>query len=115
MKDDLSALSGEVLGLIAEEDPLNDAVEGFPHDADRLADLHESAQREIRSRAAAFAALAAGGLDTREWVDRAVVLQQAEALIIRIDARLVEHHVRVRPLGAWPAARRPAQDPAGQR
>jgi uncharacterized protein (DUF885 family) len=83
----VARLAAELLDLIAEEDPLNDALEGYPHHADRLADLTEPAQRDLRDRAAAIAAAAGGGSD----VDHAVVAQQAEALVIRVDARLVEH------------------------
>ncbi|HEU5107224.1 MAG TPA: hypothetical protein VFT95_01470, partial [Micromonosporaceae bacterium] len=81
MSDDVASLSNQLLDLIVEEDPLNDAIEGYPHHADRLADLDEPAQHELRRRATAIATRAAGQPDGAEWVDRAVICQQAEALI----------------------------------
>jgi uncharacterized protein (DUF885 family) len=113
MSVDVASSSNELLDLLAQEDPLNDAMEGYPHHADRLADLDESAQHELRDRAAAIAArMDTDGPDGDDWIDRAVVRQQAEALITRIDARLVEHtmlgydHSALgRLLGVLPAAR----------
>jgi uncharacterized protein (DUF885 family) len=84
----VAALAGKTLDVMAEEDPLNDALEGYAHFADRLADLHEGAQQELRSRAVAIAAEAAKEVES---LDSAVVVQQAESVIARIDARLVEH------------------------
>jgi uncharacterized protein (DUF885 family) len=86
-----TGLAAELLDLIAEEDPLNDALEGHPHARDRLADLDEAVQQGIRDRAAVIAVRAREHGPEAERVDRAVVVQQAEAVVVRIDARLVEH------------------------
>jgi uncharacterized protein (DUF885 family) len=112
MDDDsmVATLAGRILDVMAEEDPLADFLEGYPHFADRLADLSEEAQQELRARAAEIAAEALRG--GQESVDRAVIVQQAESVLARIDARLVEHTMSGydhsplgRLLGVLPVAR----------
>lgn len=116
-ENSVAELAGQLLDVLAEEDPLNDALDGYPHYADRLADLGETAQRELRDRCVAIADRAAAEPDS---VDRAVVLQQAESVLARLDARLVEHTMSGydhsplgRLFGVLPMAR--PSDPAQER
>lgn len=111
-------LADGVLDLLAEEDPLADYLEGHPGFGDRLADLDVDAQRRLRDRAGGSARSArelAGRCD--DWVTCALAAEQAEAVVTRIEARLVEHTMvdyNVSPvgrlLGALPLVR-----PAGER
>src|SRR5256886_2578748 len=88
----VTALADELLDVIAEEDPLNDALEGYPAFGGRLPDVSEAGQRDLRDRALAIAE-AAEALEPAagDRVTRAVVVQQAGAVVDRVDARLVEH------------------------
>ncbi|MGH8910411.1 MAG: DUF885 domain-containing protein [Egibacteraceae bacterium] len=88
----VTEFADELLDIIAEEDPLNEFLEGYPGFSHRLSDLDEAAEGRLRDRALGIAE-AARGLDPvpEDWVTRAVVVQQAEAVADRIDSRLVEH------------------------
>ncbi|MET0233184.1 MAG: DUF885 domain-containing protein [Kibdelosporangium sp.] len=94
----IDQLADEVLDLLIEEDPLAETIQGLPGVDSRLSDLDEAAEADLRSRALA-AARAAADLDPGtqlapgEWITRAVVVNQAEAIAARIDSRLVEHTV----------------------
>ncbi|GCB52700.1 DUF885 family protein [Streptomyces sp. NL15-2K] len=85
-------LADELLDVIAQEDPLNEFIQGLPGYDHLLSDHDEAAEARLRDRAADIAA-AAGELDPAEpdWATQAVVTQQAAAVVDRIDARLVEH------------------------
>jgi uncharacterized protein (DUF885 family) len=114
-------LAAELLDLIAEEDPLNDALEGYAGFEDRLADVDDASRDRLRSRAAAIAG-AATRVDVagEDRVTLAVVAQQASALVDRLDARLIDHTVADydtapvgRLLAALPLVR--PRDAAGER
>jgi uncharacterized protein (DUF885 family) len=104
-----TVLADRLLEVMVEEDPLNDALDGYPHFTDRLADLDETAEQELRAVAAAIAAEAAR---LPASTDTAVIIQQAQSVVARLDARLVEHTMSGydhsplgRLLGAMPIAR----------
>ncbi|MFJ3775431.1 DUF885 domain-containing protein [Streptomyces sp. NPDC090075] len=110
----LDALAEEAVGVLAAEDPLEDALEGCPETVGRLADPSWQAQSELAARAATLAdrAAAAPVTDAVEEVTRAVVAQQARAVADRLGTRLVEHTVADyqtsplgRLLGSLPAVR----------
>ncbi|CAM5503156.1 hypothetical protein SAVIM338S_03650 [Streptomyces avidinii] len=88
----IAKLADELLDVIAEEDPLHEFIQGLPGYDHLLSDHDEASEAQLRERALRIAK-AAGELDAEgpEWVTRAVVLQQAAAVVARIDARLVEH------------------------
>jgi uncharacterized protein (DUF885 family) len=88
----IEQLADEVLDLLIEEDPLTETIQGLPGVDSRLSDLDEAAEADLRSRSLA-AAKAAEQLDTEDWVTKAVVINQAEAIAARIDSRLIEHTV----------------------
>ncbi|MFE9924886.1 DUF885 family protein, partial [Streptomyces sp. NPDC005774] len=91
----VAALAEETIGLIAAEDPLDDALEGCPETVGRLADPCEEAQSALRERASGLARRArqAPVADAGEEVTRAVIVQQASAVAGRLGARLIEHTV----------------------
>ncbi|GGN22806.1 uncharacterized protein (DUF885 family) [Actinoplanes campanulatus] len=86
------SLASDLLDVIAREDPLHEFIQGLPGYDHLLSDHDEAAEQELRRRAADLAARA-GELDPDgpDRVTQAVVAQQADALVDRIDARLVEH------------------------
>jgi uncharacterized protein (DUF885 family) len=86
---DIERISDAVLDLIIEEDPLNEAVQGFPGIDSRLSDLDEAAEQDLRRRALETAQ-AARALDTDDRVTQEVAIAQAEAIAARIDSRIVE-------------------------
>ena len=86
----MTELADDLLDAVAAEDPLNELLDGHPGFEDQLGDPDEAAQQALRDRALSIAAQARH-LETDEWVTRAVVVQQAESLADRLDARLVEH------------------------
>ncbi|MBP2319722.1 uncharacterized protein (DUF885 family) [Kibdelosporangium banguiense] len=88
----IEQLADEVLDLLIEEDPLAETIQGLPGVDSRLSDLDEAAEADLRSRALA-AAKAAEELSTEDWVTKAVVVNQAEAIAARIESRLIEHAV----------------------
>ncbi|WP_250003633.1 DUF885 family protein [Actinoplanes sp. M2I2] len=87
--DTAAALADDLLDVLAREDPLNEFLQGLPGYEHLLSDHDEAAEQGLRRRAAELAARA--GQDRPDRVTRAVVAQQAAALIDRLDARLVEH------------------------
>ncbi|TCO50815.1 DUF885 domain-containing protein [Actinocrispum wychmicini] len=81
-------LADDLLDLIAEEDPLEASLVGIPRHDHELRDLSEAADDSFRERAIAIAARAEL---VEPSVTRSVVLQQAAAMVDKINARLVEH------------------------
>ncbi|WP_018544606.1 DUF885 domain-containing protein [Streptomyces sp. LaPpAH-108] len=88
----LAKIADELLDVIAQEDPLNEFIQGLSGYDHLLSDHDEAAEDRLRARALRIAT-AAGELGPSEpdWVTQAVVKQQANAVADRIDARLVEH------------------------
>ena len=86
----IAELADDLLDVIAAENPLNEFLDDHPGFEDQLGDPGEAAQQALREDALSIAAKARG-LGTNDWVTRAVVVQQAEALADRLNARLVEH------------------------
>ncbi|MGW1204580.1 DUF885 domain-containing protein [Streptomyces cyaneofuscatus] len=88
----VAGLADELLDVIAREDPLHEFIQGLPGYGHLLSDHDEAAEAGLRDRASRIAA-AASALDPAgpDRVTRAVVVQQATAVVDRIDARLVEH------------------------
>ncbi|MFH9088901.1 DUF885 domain-containing protein [Streptomyces sp. NPDC017673] len=110
----VAGLAEEAVGLIAAEDPLDDALEGCPETLGRLADPSRQAQDDLAGEAARLAERAARApvADAAEEVTRAVVVQQARAVADRLGTRLIEHTVADyqnsplgRLLGSLPAVR----------
>lgn len=89
----LGTLADEFVDVLAEEDPLNDLLQGYPGLDHRMPDLDEAAGEWLRDRALRIAASAADvdPSDSEESVTRGVVVQQAEAVAARVESRLVEH------------------------
>jgi uncharacterized protein (DUF885 family) len=86
----LEELAGELVDVLAGEDPLNELLQGYPGYEDRLPDIDEAAGQRLRDHALRIAR-EASGLDPGDEVTRGVVIQQAGAVATRFDARLVEH------------------------
>jgi uncharacterized protein (DUF885 family) len=84
----ITELADELLDVIAEEDPLNDFLDGHPGFEESLGDPSEDAQARLAARAREIARAAAA---LEPGVTRGVVLQQADALVTRVESRLVEH------------------------
>ncbi|ALG15365.1 hypothetical protein AOZ06_37850 [Kibdelosporangium phytohabitans] len=85
------------MAIIADEDPLLATMYGL-RDTDRvLADLTEEGESRLRARATAVAIRARElddeALTSVDRVTRAVVQEQAEAVVHRIDSRAVEYTV----------------------
>jgi uncharacterized protein (DUF885 family) len=99
----LVELADRLVDVLAEEDPLNDLLQGYPGYDHLLPDLDEAAGERLRDRALAIATEAAVLEPTAaERATRGVVVQQAEAVATRVDARLVEHtmaYPNVAPIG----------------
>ncbi|MGC9537120.1 DUF885 domain-containing protein [Streptomyces sp. UG1] len=91
----VGALAEEAVGVIAAEDPLDDALDGCPETLGRLADPSEEARVALRERALRLAEQAqrAPVADATEEITRAVVVQQAGAVADRLGTRLIEHTV----------------------
>ena len=116
----MNSLTEQLLEALAEDDPLNPFIDGAVPALDgRLHDIGEPAERDRRDTALAIAEAARTTRDV-DQVTRAVVAQQADAIAVRLDARLVEHTVldyNVAPL-ATVLNRLPRQRPedeAGER
>jgi uncharacterized protein (DUF885 family) len=98
-------LADEVLNAFLDKDPVTATLLGLRDRDDRLTDYSEAGDEATRTRvrdiAARAGALEAGfdqtddrtGADHDSWVTRAVIQQQAEALVDRLDARAVEYAV----------------------
>lgn len=97
----LDELADDLVDVLAEEDPLNELLQGHPGYADRLPVIDEAASQRLRDRAAQIAA-EASALRPADGITRAVVIQQAEAVVTRVDVRLVEYTVADRTVA--PAA-----------
>jgi Bacterial protein of unknown function (DUF885) len=82
----INRLADELLDVIAEEDPLNEFLDDYPGFEDRLPDPAGEAGLADRARR-----IAEQARDCESGVTRGVVLQQAEALVTRVESRLVEH------------------------
>jgi uncharacterized protein (DUF885 family) len=91
------ALADEVLQLQSQFDPLNATMLGIPGYDDRLADPSDAAERQQRDRAGGILArarrLEAMITHPEDRVTVAVIAQQAEALVDKIDSRMVESSV----------------------
>ena len=101
----VTELAGELLALLHSESPLAASLLGIAGYDDRLPDLSAPAERARTARAQDIARRAAaipGGPGDQDAATRAVVVQQATALVTRADAKLVEHTLAF-PLAA-PAA-----------
>ncbi|GAA4615277.1 DUF885 domain-containing protein [Saccharopolyspora hordei] len=83
-------LADELLALLHREDPFAATAVGVHGHDHELPDLSEAGGLARRS-AAEDIARRATALDGQDDVTRAVVVQQAAALVARVDARLVEH------------------------
>jgi uncharacterized protein (DUF885 family) len=89
---DLVTLADRLVDVLAEEDPLNELLQGYPGYDHLLSNVDEDAEARLRDRALAIAAEAAATQPTAaERVTRGVIVQQAEAVATRVDARLIEH------------------------
>lgn len=90
-------LADELLGLQSELDPLNATMLGVPGYDDTLPDPSVEAQQALRARAAHVAERASqvnqATLGEDDATTVAVVMQQARAVLDKIDARMVEYTV----------------------
>ncbi|KXK62440.1 hypothetical protein AWW66_08325 [Micromonospora rosaria] len=86
---DLDTLADELLDVIAAEDPLNDALEGYPGIGHLLGDPRTQAQQELRARAVDVARRARALDRVDDPVTLAVLLHQADDVVARIDAGLL--------------------------
>jgi uncharacterized protein (DUF885 family) len=92
----VTALADELLALLHHESPLTASVLGIREYDHRLPDLSAQADLAHKARAEYIAQRATAipdGLDEQDSVTRAVVVQQAMALVARVDAKLIEHTV----------------------
>jgi len=88
----IGGLADRLVDVLAEEDPLNELLQGYPGYDHLLSNVDEAAQARLRDRALAIAAETATTEPTAaEHVTRGVIAQQAEAVATRVDARLLEH------------------------
>ena len=89
----VTELADEMLTLLHHEDPVTASLLGARDCDHRLPDLSAQADLARKARAEDIARRASGldGLDEQDAVTRAVVVQQAMALVTRVDAKLVEH------------------------
>ncbi len=99
----MSALAGELLGLLFTEQPVQATLIGVHEHDERLPELDESARQLMRERAGQLADrardLLASGLPEQDRITAALVVQQAEALVSRIEFPLIDHVV-ASPLSA---------------
>jgi uncharacterized protein (DUF885 family) len=90
-------LADELLGLQSTYDPLNATMLGIAGYDAELADPSLGVEQELRARVVSVAeraaAIDASALDGEDAITEAVVIQQASALIDRIDAAMVEYTV----------------------
>ncbi|WP_407652790.1 DUF885 domain-containing protein [Amycolatopsis cynarae] len=84
----MDELAEELLGLAFEANPVRASVLGLPGEHDRLPDLGPEAERRLRARYRELAERAAGA--EGDAVTRQVVIQQAQAAVDLLDARLPE-------------------------
>ena len=81
-------IADDLLDLIGSADPLEASLVGLPGHDHELRDLSEEADARLRERA--FAIAAAAELQEPS-VTRSVVLQQAAALVDKINAGVDDH------------------------
>ncbi|GLZ34013.1 hypothetical protein Lesp02_62010 [Lentzea sp. NBRC 105346] len=86
----MTSLADELFILLLDNDPFVGALLGLPGYDDRVQDVSVAAQSANRRRATEILGRADEETDP---VTRAVIVQQANAMITTIDARLVEHTV----------------------
>ncbi|MEV0701760.1 DUF885 domain-containing protein [Saccharopolyspora sp. NPDC050389] len=89
----VTQLADEMLALLHQENPLVATSLGIRGHDHELPDLSERADLARKASAEHIAQRAADldGLGEQENVTRAVVVQQAMALVARVDAKLIEH------------------------
>jgi uncharacterized protein (DUF885 family) len=93
---DVTELADELLALLHHESPLTASLLGIGDYDHRLPDLSAQAGLALKARAKDIAQRAAGIPEVpggQDAVTRAVVMQQAMALVARVDAKLIEHTV----------------------
>lgn len=94
---DARALADELVGVLYDQEPTTPTMYGLDGDHDRLGDLSETAEADLRARYASVAeratALDPAALSADERITRAVVIQQAHARIDSLDSRQIEHTV----------------------
>ncbi len=93
-----AGLADEMLDALATELPVFATFESIPGHDHELSDISEAAESRLRSRAVRVAELAARSTDP-DRVTLGVVTHHAEALLARLDARLVEF-VLADPVGS---------------
>ncbi|MBP2478032.1 uncharacterized protein (DUF885 family) [Crossiella equi] len=89
-------LAGRLVRVLATEDPLNDLLDGLPEFAGRLPEVSAAGQASLGAEAAEVARLAKTlvfppGDSGIEPVTRDVVVQQAEAVVTRVESQAVGH------------------------
>ncbi|WNV82319.1 DUF885 domain-containing protein [Umezawaea sp. Da 62-37] len=85
-------LADELFALMMAADPLDASLYGIAGHDDRLPDLSEAGEAALRVAAVDVAARAKA-LTAGDRVTRAVVVQQAEALVDRLDAHSAEYTI----------------------
>jgi uncharacterized protein (DUF885 family) len=85
----LEELADELVDVLAEEDPLNELLQGYPGYEHLLPNPDEAAGQALRTRALRIAGAAAGCAG--DPATRGLVIDQARAVATRVDARLIEH------------------------
>ncbi|WP_158887266.1 DUF885 domain-containing protein [Amycolatopsis anabasis] len=87
-------LAEELTGILFAADPVRPSVLGLPAEHDRLADLSEEAEQRTRAAcldvAARAEAIDRDALSEQDRVTRDVVVQQAKAVVDRIDSAVCE-------------------------
>ncbi|MEB3371769.1 DUF885 domain-containing protein [Saccharopolyspora mangrovi] len=89
----VTELADEMLALLHHESPLTASLLGIREYDHRLPDLSAQTDLAHRARAESLAqsATSLDRLEEQDAVTRAVVVQQAMALVARVDAKLIEH------------------------
>ncbi|GAA2680238.1 MULTISPECIES: DUF885 family protein [Actinosynnema] len=88
-----AGLAEELLELVKDLDPIGASLYGLPVANAGLEDVSEAGEAGSRARALDIASRAEALPEDDDPVTRAVVVQQALAIVDRIDARLVEHSI----------------------
>lgn len=86
----MGELADDVVDLVLDADPLFATLLGIAGRDDRLPDVSEEGEAALRARAVEIGDRARAAADPDD-LTLAVVLHQADGLVDRIDARLVEH------------------------
>ncbi|HEX6346668.1 DUF885 domain-containing protein [Umezawaea sp.] len=86
----MGELADDAVELVLDADPLFATLLGVGGRDDRLRDVSEAGEAEMRARAVAIGDRARAAADPDDPT-LAVVLHQADGLVDRIDAKLVEH------------------------